>query len=90
MIFTSQIFLLWFLPSVLLLYYLTSKRWRSGLLVGLSYVFYGWWRLDFVLLMLISTVVDYWCGRKIAEKSEPVDRKRFLVLSMCTNLGANG
>ena len=56
MIFTSQIFLFWFLPSILLLYYLLPFKFRSGLLVLASYLFYGWWRPDFVLLMLVSTL----------------------------------
>ncbi len=104
MIFTSQIFLFWFLPSILLLYYLLPFKFRSGLLVLVSYLFYGWWRPDFVLLMLVSTLIDFWCGRGIGRMHAAVDsapndaaaaglvkkRKRFLLLSMCANLGLLG
>ncbi len=104
MIFTSQIFLFWFLPGILLLYYLLPFRFRSGLLVLASYLFYGWWRPDFVLLMLVSTLIDFWCGRGIGRMHALVDaapdaaaaapfakrRKRFLILSMCANLGLLG
>ncbi len=104
MIFTSQIFLFWFLPAVLLLYYVLPFKWRSGLLVLASYLFYGWWRPDFVLLMLFSTLVDFWCGRGIGRMHALVDgapdeaaaapharkRKRFLVTSMVVNLGLLG
>ena len=104
MIFTSQIFLFWFLPAVLLLYYLLPFRFRSGLLVLVSYLFYGWWRPDFVLLMLVSTLIDFWCGRGIGRMHAAIDaapdeaatrplaakRKRFLIVSMCANLGLLG
>jgi alginate O-acetyltransferase complex protein AlgI len=108
MIFTSEIFLFWFLPAVLLLYYLLPFRFRSGLLVLVSYLFYGWWRPDFVLLMLVSTLIDYWCGRGIGKMHAAIDelgdaapddaaamalatkRKRFLIISMCANLGLLG
>ena len=66
MIFASGIFLFWFLPALLLLYYASPRAVRSLVIACGSYVFYGWWRPDFVALMLISTVVDFWCGRRIA------------------------
>ena len=63
MVFSSSIFLYWFLPVFLAAYYLTPRRGRSLTLSLASFLFYGWWRPDFVVLMLISTVVDNSCGR---------------------------
>ena len=65
MLFTSGYFLYGFLPLFLGLYYLAQERYRPWVIAGFSYFFYGWWRPDFVLLMWLSTVVDYNCGRGI-------------------------
>ena len=42
MVFTSYIFIFYFLPAVLLIYYLLPAR-RNIFLLLASYVFYGWW-----------------------------------------------
>jgi len=41
LVFTSHIFLFYYLPLVLLIYYL--PRYRNGFLTIVSYLFYGWW-----------------------------------------------
>lgn len=66
MIFPSHIFLLLFLPAVLLGWYgLRSVRLRFLFLTFGSYLFYSWWDYRFSLLMLGSTLLDYFCGRQI-------------------------
>lgn len=62
MVFSSHLFLFYFLPLALLLYYAARGRGRHVVLTLLSYVFYGWASPWFVLLMLGSTFIDYWCG----------------------------
>ena len=66
MVFTSHIFVFYFLPLVLFGYYLLAGK-RNAFLLGASYVFYGWWNPWFVLLMLFATAANYLCGRIIAE-----------------------
>ena len=91
MVFSSPIFLYWFLPAFLLLYYASPRTWKSLTLTLASYVFYGWWRPDFVILMLISTVVDFGCGRAIAAAQQRGSMGRgWLVLSVLVNLGLLG
>lgn len=96
MLFASGLFLYYFLPLFLALYYLSPKRSRTLVLALASYVFYGWWRPDFVVLMWISTVVDFTCGKRIEKarnesgsEHDPRIRagKPWLVLSLCLNLG---
>ena len=66
MVFSSQLFLFYFLTATLLLYYL-SPRWLKHLtLTAVSYVFYGWANPLFVVLMFVSTLVDYLCGLALA------------------------
>ena len=56
-----------------------------------SYIFYGWWRPDFVILMLISTVVDYTCGEYITKAHEAGRKgKQWLIVSLVVNLGLLG
>jgi alginate O-acetyltransferase complex protein AlgI len=79
MVFTSHIFIFYFLPLVLLIYYALPGRRNIPLLVA-SYVFYGWWEPKFLLLMLFNTVVNYVCGRVIAA-SPPGGRRRTVALA---------
>lgn len=62
MVFSSHIFLFYFLPLTLLLYYAVPVRGRNVVLTLVSYVFYGWANPLFVLLMLLSTLLDFACG----------------------------
>jgi alginate O-acetyltransferase complex protein AlgI len=90
MVFTSYIFIFYFLPLVLALYYLVPFR-RNLLLLCASYIFYGWWNPWFVLLMLFSTGVDFWCGRVIADAAGDSRRRvAALVTSIVSNLGLLG
>jgi len=91
MVFGSGIFLYGFLPLFLLLYYLTPRRGRTLVVAISSYVFYGWWRPDFVILMWISTVVDFYCGRRIErDRAREQGTRRWVLLSLLVNLGLLG
>ncbi len=91
MVFTSQIFLFYFLPLVLLAYYALPRRGRNVLLTLSSYVFYGWWNPWFVTLMFVSTVIDWYCGLAITKEgaSEKL-RKRGVFISIAANLSLLG
>ncbi len=88
MVFSSHIFLFYFLPLSLLLYYSTPRRVRNIMLTALSYVFYGWSNPLFCLLMLFSTTVDYVCGLIIgrAQSEQKGIRKGALFVSITANL----
>ncbi len=88
MLFASATFLHWFLPLFLAAYFLTPKGWRSVTLALASYLFYGWWRPDFLILMAVSTIVDWSAARRIfANKEQGISGKPWLWLSLVTNLG---
>ena len=89
MIFDSFTFLL-FLSIVLFLYAVLAHRWQNRMLLVASYVFYGWWDYRFLSLILISTIVDYFCGIKIHNTTNVKQRKFFLTLSILCNLGILG
>lgn len=67
MVFSSNAFLLLFLPAFLALYYLTPNRGRlrNYIILAGSYAFYGWWRLDFLVLFALVTALNYWVGWNI-------------------------
>jgi len=68
MAFTSHIFLFYFLPAVLVLYYALPRRFLLGrnlLLLAASYVFYAWLDLRFAALLLAMTAVNYLLSRLI-------------------------
>ena len=71
MVFSSQLFLFYFLTATLVLYYL-SPRWLKHLtLTAVSYVFYGWANPLFVVLMFVSTLIDYLCGLAMVGQLRP-------------------
>ena len=87
MVFTSQIFVFYFLPVVLAAYYLLPGR-RNLLLMAASYVFYGWWSPRFVLLMLAVTAANHACGRVIAASPDGSRRRKAaLTASVVASLG---
>lgn len=90
MVFTSFIFLFLFLPLFLAGYFGAPARFRNAILLVASYVFYGYWRADFTLLLLFSTVIDYACGWGIHRSAKPLPRRILLLLSVTANLGLLG
>ena len=68
MVFSSHLFVFYFLPLALVLYYAAPRRAQHLLLTLLSYLFYGWANPLFVLLMFGSTLIDYLCGLIISQQ----------------------
>ena len=59
MVFSSETFLFLFLPIFLAAYYLTPAKYRNTTLLIESYAFYGWWRVDFLALLVANTLWAY-------------------------------
>ena len=71
------------------LFYSVPFRIGKFLLLGASYIFYMWWDPRFIVLILTSTVVDYYLG--ILLETAGGRRKKFLlVISLVVNLGILG
>jgi len=102
MVFSSHLFLFYFLPAALIVYYAAPRRVKHLALTVLSYAFYGWANPLFVVVMLASTVIDYVCGLVIAGQfrtswSRPIEalavgggrsrsQRIALAVSICCNL----
>lgn len=88
MLFNSLSFII-FLVIVLLLYYLKLLNWtnKKRMLLLASYIFYGLWNPPLVILLWVSTVVDWTAGNKLAIEENDRKRKLWLILSLVVNLG---
>jgi alginate O-acetyltransferase complex protein AlgI len=89
MFFNSWAYLV-FLPTVLAAYWLLPRTWRVPALLVASYVFYGWWDYRFLALIWISTIVDFWVGRRLSVTEPNRARRRLLAVSLVVNLGILG
>ncbi|MCX6552805.1 MAG: MBOAT family protein [Acidobacteria bacterium] len=87
MIFHSLDFVVFFLVMVAL-YWGLPHRWQNVLLLGGSYLFYGWVHPWFLWLIFATTFIDYWSARGM--DVWPRRRKAFLWLSIVTNFGLLG
>ena len=88
MVFSSIPFLYYFLPAVILCYFLFPKRLKNTVLLLFSLVFYAWGEPKYVLLMVVTILSFYLCGLAIG-KSEKY-KKFFLILSVVIGVGLLG
>ena len=85
--FNSLAFLI-YLPIVVGLYWLLPFKARKYWLLAASYFFYGYWNPAFLLLLLFSTAVDYFCSLGMeSNRDKPVVMKLLLLTSVVMNLG---
>ncbi len=93
MVFSSLLFLFYFLPAVLLLYFLIPKKLRNALLLIASLFFYAWGEPVYVVIMLAVIAVDYLHGLIIQRKKDTGDlrgAKIALIAAVVLNLAALG
>ncbi len=88
MVFSSLIFIYFFLPIVLVSYYLTPRKYKNIVLLLSGLFFYAWGEPVYVLMMLFTTAVDYTAGRVI-DRYDSIQKIRRLALigSIVINLG---
>ncbi len=85
MVFNSFAFLVFF-PLVTLLYFFLPHKYRRWLLLVASCVFYAWFKVEYLLILVFTIVVDYFAALWI-EKSEGTKRKWALIISIIANVG---
>jgi D-alanyl-lipoteichoic acid acyltransferase DltB (MBOAT superfamily) len=76
-----------FLPLVVLIYYLLPFRVRWIFLLASGYIFYGFLQPQFLVLLLLSTCVDFYFALKISESKNNSFKKAYLAASLCFNIG---
>ena len=65
MLFSGLTFLYYFLPAVLIAYFLVPDGWKNGVLLFFSLFFYAWGEPKLALLMVVTILVFYLCGLAI-------------------------
>ncbi len=86
MLFSSIPFLFYFLPCVLILYFIAPKPLRNAVLLISSLVFYAWDKPKFAIIMVASIVLGYIFGLLIEKTRGSVMSKVFLALSVGSSL----
>ena len=93
MVFSSVSFLVFFLPCLLVLYFMVPRRYRGArnfILLAFSLAFYACGGPKFLLLMLLSIVINYCCGLLAGPKHRPAVRKAGVTLAAVLGLGLLG
>lgn len=90
MVFSSNIFLFLFLPVYLGIYYLTPFKWRSLIILLGSYIFYAWWRVDFLFLLIGVTLWNHWSAKLILKCEGQDWGLRWMQIGVIGNLATLG
>lgn len=87
MVFSSTLFLLYFLPVFLLIYHLVPKSWKNYIILVSSIIFYAWGAPKFLFAILFAVLITFYLV-KVISVSETKNKKRVLAfIGIIINLG---
>ncbi len=84
MLFSSLTFLFVFLPITLLLYYLSPKNWKNGILLILSILFFSWGGVSYTFLFLGSILLNFFFAKQINRTKKT--RRNWLIAGVVSNV----
>ena len=87
MLFSSIPFLFYFLPAVLIVYFLLPRVAKNAWLLISSLVFYAWGEPKYVFLMVGTIVLFYCCGLGIGFSHGKTAKRIWLIISVVISLG---
>jgi alginate O-acetyltransferase complex protein AlgI len=87
MVFSSIVFLLYFLPAFLLVYYFADKKYKNIVILLFSIFFYGWGAPKFIFVILGTTFLDFHLVKWMSITKNRLHRRLILTLSVSINLG---
>ena len=90
MLFSSIPFLYYFLPAVLILYFLAPWKLKNTVLLLSSLIFYGWGEPKLLALMVFTIALFYFCGLAIDRAGEGRGRKLWLTVSVVISIALLG
>ena len=90
MLFSSIPFLYYFLPAVLIAYFLVPRSLKNGVLLLFSLVFYAWGEPVYIFLMLLTIGMFYGCGLAIGKAQSTSRKKLWLTVSIVVSIGLLG
>lgn len=86
MVFSSIIFLLYFLPVFLVIYSFSNKKTRNYIILLASLLFYSWGAPTFIFVLLGFTVIDFYLIKLLNQSAKERERKIYLFLSVGINV----
>lgn len=91
MLFSSLVFIWYFLPAVFFLYVLIPwKSGKNGVLLAASLFFYAWGEPKYIILMMLSVLINYLFGLMLDRTDGKGIRQLLLALCLAVNLGLLG
>ena len=87
MVFSSNVFLLYFMPAFFLVYFLMPRKTRNYVLLLASLIFYAWGAPEFVIQLVVSTIANYFIVKAMCKTEKPAAKKWLCALSICISLG---
>lgn len=87
MVFSSITFLLYFLPIFLLVYNLIDKKFKNYFILLASIVFYAWGASDFIIILVLSTILDFYIVKALYESPKKKRKQLLLFCSIFMNVG---
>lgn len=90
MLFSSIPFLYYFLPMVLVVYFLAPRKAKNTVLLVSSLIFYGWGEPKLLFLMVFTIVLFYFCGLAIGARTSARWKKGWLLVSVVISLALLG
>ncbi len=87
MVFSSIVFLLYFLPIFLFVYYFADKRYKNIVILLFSIFFYSWGAPKFIFVILGTTFLDFHLVKWMFGVKEKIKRRLILALSVSVNIG---
>ena len=89
MLFNSSTFFIFLIITFLIYWKATQYNNKTSqlILLAASYVFYGWWDWRFLILIIISSVADFFIGKILYQSKKNYTRKLLVLISMLVNLG---
>jgi len=87
MLFSSVTFLYYFLPAVLILYFLVPRWMKNTVLLISSLIFYGWGEPKLLFLMIFTIAMFYCCGLLIGRSKTQRAKKLWLTVSIVISIG---
>lgn len=86
MLFSSLLFIFFFLPIFLLIYYLVPFKFKNIILLIFSLVFYAWGEPKYIFLLIFVTLLNYMCGLLIDKNKKKKTRKYIMIICVILNI----
>ena len=87
MVFSSITFLLYFLPIFLLVYNIIPAKFKNYFILLASIVFYAWGASDFIIILVLSTIIDFYIVKALYESPKKKRKQLLLFCSIFMNVG---